>query len=128
MNDDEWAKKQELDPLQSFYSFATYAVDGVVLAYELDVRSLAADAFPDEGLRHLVLDVGPALDLFILFDLGARQRDVDGLFAKPAGLHQAARLQTTEDLVDRLGNLQNNGVRTERAMLQPFDAGLKHKC
>ena len=125
MNDDEWAKKQELDPLQSFSSFATYAV---VLAYELDVRSLAADAFPDEGLRHLVLDVGPALDLFILFDLGARQRDVGGLFAKPAGLHQAARLQTTEDLVDRLGNLQNNGVRTERAMLQPFDAGLKHKC
>ena len=88
---------------------------------------MAANAFPDECLRHLVLDKGSSLDLVVLFDLGARERDVADLLAQAARLYKATGLQTPEDFVDVLGDFQNGGVRAEGALLQPFDAGLKYQ-
>ena len=88
---------------------------------------MAADALPDEGFGHLVLDPGPTLDLFVLLHLGARQRDVSRLLAQAARLHQAAGLQAPEDLVDVLRDLENGGVRTERTLFESFNASLKQK-
>ena len=104
-----------------------YSQPSQVKTNQLDVRSSTADAVPNESLCHLVLDPGSAFDLFVFLDLGARQGDVAELLAQAARLSEAAGLQTPEDLVHVLGDVQDGGVRAEWAVLQPLNASLKHR-
>lgn len=80
----------------------TAGTSDFIATIRLDETFPAAVALLQQRLRHFVLDVGPALHIFVLLDFLALERYVGGLLAQPAALFHAFRIEAPEYPV-RLG-------------------------
>ena len=96
----------------------------LVAPVDLDVRLGAFPTLSDEGLGHLVLDVGPLPDLGVLLHLVASQRDMRDLVAQPTGFFTTVRVLTMEDLVLLRQSIHDRGKLAEGTLLETWNVGL----